>query len=267
MEDREKIVAEEFVKLYEAIKMLRSPEGCPWDREQTHESLKQYAIEETYELIEAIESSNMDKVEDELGDVMLQVLLHSEIASESELFDVADVCRRHREKLQRRHPHVFSDVEVDGIDEIWKNWETIKRAEKGNEHRKSALDGVPDHLPALMKANKIGKKAARHGFDWPDILPVLDKLQEEAIELREAMESEDSDKIKEEIGDLLFSVVNIARHVDVDPEEALRQTTDKFRRRFIQIEEYALSQGRELRDMTLQEMDAIWDEVKLKENT
>lgn len=265
MIDRDSVVAEEFVRLYAAIKMLRSPEGCPWDREQTHESLKQYAIEETYELVEAIESGDSDKVEDELGDVLLQVLLHSQIASESGQFDVADVCRRHREKLQRRHPHVFTELEVEGIDEIWQNWERIKRAEKGNEHRKSALDGVPAQLPALMRANKIGKKAARHGFDWADLEPVLDKLKEESEELREAIKTEDKTAIKDEIGDLLFSVVNVARHLDIDPEEALRQTTEKFKRRFMQIENAASEQGRELRDMSLEEMDSVWEQVKLKE--
>ena len=159
----------EFLELVEAIRTLRGPQGCPWDREQTHASLASYLIEETYEAVEAIESGCPEKIEDEMGDILLQVLLHSQIASESEEFDIAHVCRRLREKLIRRHPHVFSEVEVSGIDEIWRNWEQIKRAEPGHEERMSALDGVPKALPALMRALKISKKAARTGFEWPDV--------------------------------------------------------------------------------------------------
>lgn len=266
MEDRKNIIAQEFMKLHEAIETLRSPNGCPWDREQTHESLKSYAIEETYELLEAIESGKIEKVEDELGDVLLQVMMHSQIAAEAKEFDIADVCKRHREKLQRRHPHVFGDVEVADIDEVWRNWEAIKRTEKGNESRKSALDGVPLHMPALMRASKIGKKAARTGFDWPNPEPILDKLSEETDELKEAMMAENQDAIKEEIGDLLFTVVNLARHCHIDPEEALRQTTEKFVRRFSHIEDYAKSIGKELGDMTLEEMDGVWDQAKSKEH-
>lgn len=249
---------EEFGKLVEVISILRSPNGCPWDKEQTHESLKNHAIEETYEMIEAIESGNPKKLADELGDVLLQVLLHSQIASETGDFDISDVCKRIREKLIRRHPHVFEDLEVSGIDEIWKNWEQIKREETGHEDRKSALDGVPNTLPALMRANKISKKAARTGFDWPDLESVLAKLEEETSELHDAIQSNNSEHIKEEIGDMIFTLVNIARFQNIDPEDALRTTISKFIRRFSNIENHATSTNRQIQDLSMDEMEEVW---------
>ena len=251
-----------FAELVEAIAVLRSPEGCPWDKEQTHDSLKQYSIEETYELVEAIENGDPDKIEDELGDVLLQVVLHSQIATEAGQFDIADVCSRITSKLIRRHPHVFSGLEVSGIDEIWKNWESIKSCEPGYEERKSALDGVPKTLPALMRAAKMSKKAAKTGFDWPEISAVVDKLKEETCELEAAIKNNDKENIKEEIGDLLFTVVNIARFEGVDPEEALRDMLAKFQSRFNKIEHHANKTGRDINDMTLDEMDKIWNESK-----
>ena len=262
MSDR---VRDEFAALVETVARLRGPGGCPWDRKQTHASLKPYAIEETYEVLEAIDGGDPTKLEDELGDLLLQVLLHAQISSEAEGFDIADVCARIREKLQRRHPHVFADTQVSGVDDVLRNWEQIKRAEKGNESRKSALDGVPKSLPALMRAADLSKKAARTGFDWPEISAVFDKLREETGELEQAVATGDKAAVSAEIGDLLFAVVNIARFEGVDAEGALRDMLERFAGRFKHIEQEAAEQGRSIEDMTLEEMDAIWDRAKEKE--
>lgn len=259
MNDR---IRDEFAELVETVKKLRAPDGCPWDRRQTHDSLKRYAIEETYEVIEAIDGGDPSRLEDELGDLLLQVLMHAEIADESNRFDIADVCAHIREKLQRRHPHVFGEVEVSGVDDVLRNWEQIKRGEPGYEDRKSALDGVPQALPALMRAAKLSKKAARTGFDWPEASAIVDKLHEETAELEQAMASGDKAEIKSEIGDVLFTVVNIARYQSIDPEEALRDMLGRFTSRFSRIEQEAEAQGRSVSDMTLEEMDAIWDKAK-----
>ena len=259
MSDR---IKEEFASLVKTVATLRGPNGCPWDKKQTHDSLKPYAIEETYEVIEAIDSGDPAKLEDELGDLLLQVLLHAQIASETENFDVADVCTRIREKLHRRHPHVFSDTQVSGVDDVLRNWEQIKRNEKANQSRKSALDGVPKNLPALMRAADISKKAARTGFDWPDIAAVFDKLREETVELEEAVAKGDKAEIASEIGDVLFAVVNIARFEKIDAEGALRDMIERFTRRFMHIEMQAENTNRSVSDMTLNEMDAIWNQAK-----
>lgn len=255
-------VRDEFAALVETVARLRAPGGCPWDREQTHDSLKKFAVEETYEVLEAIESGDPSKLEDELGDLLLQVLLHAQISSETSGFDIADVCARIREKLQRRHPHVFADTQVSGVDDVLHNWEQIKRAEPGNEDRTSVLDGVPKSLPALMRAAKLSKRAARTGFDWPEVTAIFEKMREEAGELEEAIAKGDRAEIQSEIGDLLFTVVNIARFQDIDPEEALREMLERFSSRFGRIEEEAAKKGRNMRDMTLAEMDAIWDQAK-----
>lgn len=259
MNDR---IRDEFAELVETVARLRAPDGCPWDREQTHDSLKKYAVEETYEVLEAIESGEPSRLEDELGDLLLQVLLHAEIAKEHKQFDIANVCARIREKLQRRHPHVFGEVEVSGVDDVLHNWEQIKRAEPGYEDRKSVLDGVPKALPALMRAAKLSKKAARTGFDWPEVSAIVDKLREETVELEQAMASGDRAAIQSEIGDVLFTVVNVARYQSIDPEEALRDMLGRFTSRFGRIEQEAEAQGRNISDMTLEEMDAIWDQAK-----
>lgn len=255
-------IPDDFRKLVDTVAVLRSPNGCPWDREQTHQSLKRHAIEETYEMIEAIESDDPMKLKDELGDVLLQVMLHSQMASEAGQFDIGDVIRNIDAKLRRRHPHVFSDVEVSGVDDVITNWEQIKSEEPGYNERKSALDGVPESMPALMRAAKIGKKAARTGFDWPDVYAVFAKLKEETRELEEVIDGDDKDKIREEIGDLLFTVVNISRFACVDPEDALRYMLRKFAYRFGRIEEYAEKTGRDIDQMTLEEMDSVWEEAK-----
>jgi len=260
MQDR---VCDEFAQLVETVARLRAPGGCPWDREQTHDSLKRFAIEETYEVVEAIESGEPRKLEDELGDMLLQVLLHAQIAGESGQFDIADVCRVIREKLHRRHPHVFSDTQVNGVDEVLHNWEQIKKAEPGYADRESVLDGVPASLPALMRAAELSKKAARTGFDWPDVRAIVAKLKEETAELEEAIDQGGESGIKDELGDLLFTVVNIARFVHVDPEEALRDMLKKFIYRFGRIEEHARESGRGVHEMSLEEMDGVWNDAKL----
>ena len=258
-------VKAEFAALAETVARLREPGGCPWDRKQTHDSLKSYVIEETYEVLEAMESGDAAKLEDELGDLLLQVLLHAQISSETNDFDIADVCARIRAKLHRRHPHVFGDAQVSGVDDVLYNWEQIKRAEPGNQTRASALDGVPKCLPALMRAAELSKRAARTGFDWPEIAAVFAKLREETGELEDAVAKGDSDEIKGEIGDLLFAVVNIARFQGLDAEEALRDMLERFVRRFGRIEQEAAENGRNIEDMTLEEMDAIWDRAKSRE--
>jgi tetrapyrrole methylase family protein/MazG family protein len=252
----------EFGKLVETVAELRGPNGCPWDKQQTHDSLKRYAIEEIYELVEAIESGDEISLKDELGDVLLQVLLHARIAEEHGCFDIGDVCKAIGDKLRRRHPHVFSDLEVSGIDEIWANWERIKRGEPGHRDRKSAIEGVPASLPALMRAAAISRKAARVGFDWPDSASVLDKLNEEIEELREAVGSGNREHLEEEIGDVLFTVVNVARLNHIDPEEALRKMLEKFQRRFRLIEKRAQETGRSVNELTIDEMDRVWTQAK-----
>ncbi len=255
-------INDEYEALVETVARLRAPDGCPWDRQQTHASLKKHAVEETYEVLEAIDSGDPARLQDELGDMLLQVLLHAEIARDAGQFDIADVCRTIRNKLHRRHPHVFADVQVDGVDDVLHNWDQIKRAEPENQDRKSALDGVPRNLPALMRAAKLSKKAAQTGFDWPEVSAIFDKLREETIELEQAIEDADKDQVRFEIGDLLFTIVNIARHQDIDPEDALREMLDRFAFRFGRIEQHAADSGKNISDMTLSEMDAIWDKAK-----
>jgi tetrapyrrole methylase family protein/MazG family protein len=259
MQDR---ASKEFAELVETVAKLRSPDGCPWDREQTHDSLKRFAIEETYEVVEAIDSGDMGRLRDELGDLMLQVLLHAQMATEEGQFDITDVCRTIREKLHRRHPHVFGETEVSGVEDVLVNWEKIKSCEPGYDERESVLDGVPESLPALMRAADLSRKAARTGFDWPDIHAIFGKLKEEIRELEAAIDGANKAEIKGEIGDLLFTVVNIARWAETDPEEALRDMLKKFTYRFNRIEQRARETGRNIREMTLEEMDKVWDEAK-----
>ncbi|HPP73897.1 MAG TPA: nucleoside triphosphate pyrophosphohydrolase [Armatimonadota bacterium] len=255
-------IKDEFGALVEVVAALRSPNGCPWDREQDHKSLRKYLIEESYEVIDAIDHGSPAKIEEELGDVLLQVLLHAQIAAENGEYDIADVCERIRKKLIRRHPHVFGEVEVSGVDDVLHNWEEIKSREPGREQITSAIGGVPQSLPALMRAAEISKRAARTGFEWPNMEGVIDKLHEETGELGQAIESSDREKVKSEIGDLLFTIVNISRWAKVDPEEALREMLDRFQTRFSAIEEHAQSTGKSISDLSIEEMDEIWDQAK-----
>jgi len=234
--------------------MARLRDECPWDRKQTHQSLVENLIEETYELVDAIGSESDGQLEDELGDVLLQVLFHSNIARQAGAFDIEDVAENLRQKLVRRHPHVFGDVLVDNADEVKANWEHIKETERG-EPRRSALDGVPLGMPGLERAAKIQRRAAEVGFDWPVAAPVLDKLGEEVGELREAIS--DGTRVLEEMGDVLFTVVNLARHLDVDPELALRGAITRFTTRFQAMEAMGPLDG-----LNLAELDERWEEAK-----
>ncbi|MFQ6097872.1 MAG: nucleoside triphosphate pyrophosphohydrolase [Armatimonadota bacterium] len=243
--------------LVEVIARLRGPGGCPWDRQQTHASLKRYLIEECYEALEAIDARDPKRLSDELGDVLIQVLLHAQIAAERGDFDIEDIAQGTVRKLRHRHPHVFGDVQVRDADEVIVNWERLKHQEPVNRGRESLLDGVPEALPALLRALKTQKRAARVGFDWEDVTGPLEKVDEELR--RDIAEGKDA---ADEVGDLLFAVVNVARFLDVDPEDALRATVRKFRERFACIEAAARRQGRAIEEMTVEEMDAVWDRTK-----
>ena len=244
-------------RLKQIVQRLRSPDGCPWDREQTHESLKPHVIEECYELIDAIDEKDDQGMQEELGDLLLQVVLHAQMASEEGRFDFDSVADVISEKLVRRHPHVFGDTKLATSDAVLKQWDAIKRREKMD--RASALDGVPHGLPALAKAQKMQSKAARVGFDWDDAEGSLRKVEEEIKELQQAKTSE---KLAEELGDLLFSVVNFARKSKLDAEELLQAATRKFCERFRKTEALAESRGFNFSSLTLTEMDQLWDEVK-----
>ena len=247
----------EFNKFVEVVRILRKE--CPWDREQTHESLRRCLMEEAYEVLEAIDSGNRTELKKELGDLMLQVIFHSIMAEETKDFNLADVMRGEREKLIARHPHVFGDTKVSGTEEVKANWEKLKL----KEGRKSSLDGVPEELPALLKAFRIQEKASKVGFDWKDSQPVFNKILEEIEELRENVEEGKSmEKIQDEMGDVLFSIVNYSRFLKINPEDALRGTIRKFAGRFKEIEKYAKSKGKSMEDMSLEEMDEVWNRVK-----
>ena len=252
-------------RLYEVMKRLRAPGGCPWDREQTLKTLKPCLLEETYELLEAMDGQDLALHVEELGDVLLQVVFQCSIREEEGLFTLDDVAEALTEKLIRRHPHVFGDVAVDSSGQVLRNWEAIKQTEKGKAENRSAIDGVPAALPALLKAQRIQSKAARVGFDWEDATGATEKIEEELVELKEAVASGDKQKMTDEMGDLLFSAVNYCRFIDVDAENALEGTSKKFARRFREVERLIRAQGRLLKDCTLAEMDAVWDMVKAEE--
>lgn len=252
-----------FERLVGIMARLRSENGCPWDREQTHESLRPYLIEEAYEVLEAIDRKDDTALCEELGDLLLQVVFHARLAAEASRFTIDDVANAVNDKLIRRHPHVFGDVDAKTASEVLVNWEKIKQSE--GQGKRSILDGLPDHLPALLKAYRIQEKAARAHFDWDDVQDVFDKVQEEIEELREAHASENKKALEEEFGDLLFSLVNLARHLKVTPEDALRRTIQRFADRFRYIETALERNGERLEDATLQRMDALWEEAKRKE--
>jgi tetrapyrrole methylase family protein/MazG family protein len=250
-----------FESFQEIVAHLRAPNGCPWDKEQTHESLRKHLLEESYEAITAIDSGDFESMREELGDLLLQIMLHAQIASEEGEFTVNDVVKGIYDKIIRRHPHVFGDAKVGGVDGVLANWEKLKEKErKGKgEKEKGILDGVPLALPALSQAQEYQDRAARVGFDWPVIDGVLDKVREEIEEIKQAKTDEE---LADEIGDLFFVLVNLARWKKVDAESALRGTNMKFKKRFGYIETDAKKQGRNLSDMKLEEMDALWNEAK-----
>jgi tetrapyrrole methylase family protein/MazG family protein len=249
-------------RLLHIVDRLRGEGGCPWDREQTLETLKPYLVEECYEVLDALDSGSLDDHAEELGDVLLQIAMHARIRSEESAFTFDDVAHRIADKLIHRHPHVFGDVEVVDSDEVLANWEQLKRVEK---ERDSMLEGIPRHLPALQKAQRLQGRAARVGFDWDHVRDVLAKVDEELAETREAMQGNDPDHLEEELGDLLFAVVNLARFEKVNAEEALRKTCDKFIRRFSGVEARIAAAGRTLQECDLAEMDAHWNDIKREE--
>jgi tetrapyrrole methylase family protein/MazG family protein len=253
-----------FQSLVELMARLRGPGGCPWDRKQTTESLKPFLIEECYEVVDALDEGSPDKVKEELGDLLFQIVFHSRIAEEQGRFTIRDVIAGNLEKMVRRHPHVFGDARLSTDKEVLANWEEIKKKEKGYEGRKSVLEGVPRHLPSLLRAHSLQERASRVGFDWSRIDEALPKLDEEMAEFKESLKKKDAAGIEEELGDIFFMLVNISRFLDVNPENALRKTISKFIHRFRHIEEHAANAGRQLSDMTLDEMEKLWQESKGK---
>ena len=255
-----------FERVMAIMRRLRGPGGCPWDAEQTHESLTRYLLEEAYEVIEAIDAKSASMLRDELGDLFLQPVFHSVIAEERGEFTMEGVLTCLADKLESRHPHVFGDQVIRTSSEQLENWEKLKQLEKADE-RKSALDGVPAHLPALLKAQKITEKAARVGFDWERVDEVYAKVTEELREFEETMIAGDQERMEAELGDLLFAIVNLGRFLSLTPEEALRKTIDRFARRFGHIEATLAGRGTSLTGATLAEMEALWEEAKTLERS
>ncbi len=254
-----------FEAFQEIIAHLRAPNGCPWDREQTHQTLRTNLLEETYEALEALDADDPAKMREELGDLLLQITLHAQIANEYGEFNLSQLIKSIYGKIVRRHPHVFGDWEVSGVENVLQNWEKLKAEERAEEHiekghpEKGLLDGVARALPALSQAEEIQSRAARVGFDWPDTRGVVDKINEECQEL---MHAEDLASRSDELGDLLFAVVNLARHYEIDAESALRETNARFRKRFGHIEYAARLQGKTINDLSLDEMESYWQEAK-----
>jgi tetrapyrrole methylase family protein/MazG family protein len=268
-----------FEKLAAVQARLRAPDGCPWDREQTHASLRTYLIEEAYEVLEALESGDDAKFAEEMGDLLLQIVFHSEIAKEEGRFDVSDVIREVHDKMVRRHPHVFGEKRAKDSAEVLKNWEQIKKEEriaagkkgvegtKREEKAASLLDGVSKALPAALEGFQLTRRAARIGFDWDNVEGVFDKLSEESDELREAVSAKDAGRMEEEMGDLLFAAVNLARFLHIDPEIALKKANAKFSSRFRRMEGLALKSGRALADFPREKMEEFWETAKGAEKT
>lgn len=253
-----KYTYEDFIAI---VSRLRSPDGCPWDKVQTHDSLKKCILEETYEVIDAIDNQDMENLCEELGDVLLQVVFHSQIEKEMGRFTMEDVVDGISKKMISRHPHIFSDASVDTPEEVLQNWEEIKKKEKGCTSQTEVLNRIPKSLPALIRAQKVQSKAKDTGFDFTHLEQVLDKISEEAQELKEAL-SLSEEKKEEEFGDLLFSIVNLSRFLQLNAEFALTKATEKFINRFGYVEKSVLSQGKKISDMTMDDLDAIWEQSK-----
>ena len=250
----------DFEDLLRIMEILRAPDGCMWDREQDHQSIRRNFIEETYEVCEAIDEQDAEHLKEELGDVLLQVVFHTQMEKEKGVFDIGDVADGVCKKLIFRHPHIFGSVEVGSSEEILRNWDALKRVEKHQETDTSALDSVARSLPGLIRAEKLQKKAAKVGFDWENVQGAFDKVAEETAELQQAMGG--SGDAEEELGDLLFAVVNVARHLKVDPERALEKTCNKFISRFASMERQARADKRTLSELSLEELDALWNKAK-----
>ncbi|MBE6820096.1 MAG: nucleoside triphosphate pyrophosphohydrolase [Ruminococcaceae bacterium] len=251
--------------LLEIMKLLRSPGGCPWDAQQTHESIKKNLIEETYEVIEAINKDDKVLLCEELGDLLMQVVFHAQMEQEAGVFDFDAVADGICKKLIERHPHVFGQVEISGVDDVLTNWNVIKMKTKKQKTTTDSMLSVPRELPALMRATKLQKKAADVGFDWSDVSGALDKLEEEISELRQAISKGDSENTAEELGDVLFSAVNVSRFIKADAEEALTSASDKFLARFTTVEKLANERGIDMNSAGLDVLDALWDEAKAAE--
>ena len=259
---------EKFAELVQIMARLRAPGGCPWDRKQSFDTIKPYLLEEAYEVIDAIDRRDWRGLEEELGDLLLQPVFFAEMAAEQGLFSISDSLRAINEKLVRRHPHVFGDASAETPEDVKKRWDEIKKlekAEQGAAQPGSLLDGVPRNLPALMEAEKITHKAAGVGFEWPTIDGVVEKVKEEAEELARAQASQDRQHIEHELGDLLFTLVNLARFLKVDPEQALRKTSARFRRRFAHVEASVTAEGQILQETSLDRMEDLWQQAKRSE--
>jgi tetrapyrrole methylase family protein/MazG family protein len=254
----------DFNDLLEIMARLRAENGCPWDREQTHESLRIYMLEETYEVLEALESGDKGKFCNELGDLLLQIVFHAQIAKETGDFDIGDVTAEVCKKLISRHPHIFGSVKADTAEKVVENWEAIKKKEKQIKSQTGVLRDVPPILPALMRSYKVQQKAAQVGFDWDDIEDVFRKVEEEIRELRDVYKSNNVERITDELGDAFFALVNLSRFLNVQPELALNGTIGKFIRRFEYIEKQGEKAGKRLEDMSLSEMDELWNEAKVR---
>lgn len=270
MADRFEEAGEKFSQLTRVMARLRAPGGCPWDRKQTFDTIKSYTLEETYEVMDAIDRRDWLELAEELGDLLLQPVFLAEMATEEGLFTISDSLDAINEKLVRRHPHVFGDATAETAEDVKQRWDEIKKREKPELEKAGAasvLENVPRNLPALVEAEKISEKAAAVGFEWPDVSGVIDKLQEEAAELARARQSQDGEHIQHEIGDLLFTLVNLARFLKVDPEQALRKTNKRFRKRFAHVEKEIASAGGDVRETALERMEALWQEAKQLEKT
>ena len=263
-----------FEKLIEIMSTLRGPNGCPWDKQQDFNSLKPMLVEEVYEVLEAVENEDFEGMSEELGDLLLHVVFHAQLGRESGRFDIDTVIGKISEKLVRRHPHVFGDQTASTPEEVIKNWEAIKAQEKAEKlknrtpEQRSLLEGIPSKLPAIHEAHQISSRAARVGFDWPDIDGIFEKLQEEVRELREVISTDGDegkrDRLEDEIGDLLFVIVNIARYLKIDSESALKRANRKFKTRFQYMERQLAEQGKSLDQSSLEEMEALWQQAKTK---
>ena len=258
-EFKEKYDLADFIRI---IDVLRSPGGCPWDIKQTHESLKRNAVEEAWEVCDAIDEGSTEHLREELGDLLMQVIFHASIEKEKGGFDLDDVSDEAVKKLIHRHPHVFADTKADTPEEVLANWDAIKRADRGQKSAASAMDGIPKGLPGLMRSEKIQNKAAKLGFDWPNVTGALDKLREEVGELQEGIDANDLENIKEELGDVLFSAVNVARFYKLDSEEIMRAACEKFIRRFRFMEEKAAERGLELTELSLGQQEEIYQQAR-----
>jgi tetrapyrrole methylase family protein/MazG family protein len=256
-------MGKEVDRFIEIVARLRAPDGCPWDREQTHRSLLSCLLDESYEFFEAVEENDDVKMREELGDLLLQVVLHAQLAADDGKYTIEEVAADISEKLIRRHPHVFGETEVSSSTEVLQNWEKIKKLEKKT--CKYIVDDIPEAMPALFRAEKMQRRVSRVGFDWTEVKPVLDKVIEEFNEFREALESGRQEHAEEELGDIMFALVNVARHHHICAEDALRKTTHKFARRFRHIEDRIAQSGKDMAATSLEEMDRYWDEAKEQE--